>query len=86
MKLTELASDGYSIVLCDLPSMQEALHVVNQECASIQSNLSNSSSLRSLCTTCDVGVEDQVIALVDKAVNELGSLEVVRRSAAGLAF
>ncbi|KAF8597898.1 NAD(P)-binding protein [Ceratobasidium sp. AG-I] len=73
----KLASDGYSVVLGDLLSMEEALHLVNQECASIQSTLSNSPSLRSLHMACDVSVEDQVKALVDKAVNELGGLEVM---------
>lgn len=75
--LIELASEGYSVVLGDLPSTQEMLRLASQECVNIQCTLSNAPSLRSLYMACDVSVEEQVKELVDTAVNELGGLDVV---------
>ncbi|KAG8711331.1 hypothetical protein FRC08_016015 [Ceratobasidium sp. 394] len=64
-------------MLGDLASNQDALGTVQAECANIYKGLSGGSSLQSLIMGCDVTVEEQVNALVDAAVKELGGLNVM---------
>ncbi|KAF8597906.1 putative short chain dehydrogenase [Ceratobasidium sp. AG-I] len=72
-----LAADGYSLVLGDLPSSQEALSAVRRECASIYRTLPSRVSRESMQMVCDVSDEAQVNSLVDTAVSEFGGLEVM---------
>ncbi|QRV79063.1 Enoyl-(Acyl carrier protein) reductase [Ceratobasidium sp. AG-Ba] len=73
----KLASLGYSTVLSDLPSNQDALSSLQQECSKIYSELPNNSNLSSLQFLCDVAIESQVNELVDIAVNKFGKLDVM---------
>ncbi|KAG9096562.1 hypothetical protein FS749_008211 [Ceratobasidium sp. UAMH 11750] len=73
----KLASDGYSVILGDLPKSQRALSSVQQECSHIHNTLPNKAGLGSLYMACDVTIEEQVDALVGTAVNEFGQLDVM---------
>ncbi|KAF8597896.1 NAD(P)-binding protein [Ceratobasidium sp. AG-I] len=72
-----LAADGYSLVLGDLPTSQDALSMVKDECASIYTSLPSRVSRESMHAVCDISDESQVDSLVDTAVNRFGGLEVM---------
>lgn len=72
-----LASDGYSVVVSDLPNKKGPLTAVQQQCADIYKSHPQGSSLTALQVECDVTVESQVDNLVDTAVKELGGLNVM---------
>ncbi|QRV99781.1 Enoyl-(Acyl carrier protein) reductase [Ceratobasidium sp. AG-Ba] len=73
----ELASQGYSTVLGDLPSNQHALESVQQECSKRYNLLPNRTLRSSWHVPCDVTVESQVNELVNLAVEKCGKLDVM---------
>lgn len=72
-----LASDGYSVVVSDLPTKKDALTSVREECLNIYKAHPQGSLLTAIQVECDVTAEDQVDKLVDTAVKELGGIKVV---------
>ncbi|KAB5590070.1 3-ketoacyl-(acyl-carrier) reductase [Ceratobasidium theobromae] len=72
-----LASDGYSVVVSDLPTKKDALTSVREECLNIYKAHPQGSLLTAIQVECDVTAEDQVDKLVDTAVKELGGIKVM---------
>lgn len=74
----ELASEGYSLALGDVLSQQDGLKGVADECTKLQ-KASTVSGIepKIYYGSCDVTVESQVELLVQKAVDELGGIDVV---------
>lgn len=66
-----LAADGYNIALFDVPANKSKLEEV-------ASTIVNEKGKRAVVVAGDVSVENDVEALVKQAVDELGSLDVVR--------
>jgi NAD(P)-dependent dehydrogenase (short-subunit alcohol dehydrogenase family) len=64
-----LADDGFDVAVNDLPSNKENLDAVVKE---IQGK-----GRRSLALFADVSIEEEVKAMVDRVVKELGGLDVV---------
>jgi NAD(P)-dependent dehydrogenase (short-subunit alcohol dehydrogenase family) len=67
----KLAEDGYNVTLNDLPSKQALLDDVAKE-------IREKSGKKAIVVPGDVSKEEDVAALVDTAVKELGGLDVVR--------
>ncbi|CAE6476299.1 unnamed protein product [Rhizoctonia solani] len=73
----KLASEGYSVVVSDLPAKEEQLASVVQQIKEIHSSHHQNKSLSALEITCDVTAEDRVDNLVNTTVAELGRLDVM---------
>jgi NAD(P)-dependent dehydrogenase (short-subunit alcohol dehydrogenase family) len=67
----QLARDGLDIAIDDVPSALERMEEVVNEIRKI--------GRKAIAITCDVSKEDEVKAMVDKTVAELGRLDVVRK-------
>jgi NAD(P)-dependent dehydrogenase (short-subunit alcohol dehydrogenase family) len=65
-----LASDGLDVAVSDIPTKVQQLENVVKEIEGL--------GRRGLAVPCDVSKEDNVITMVEKAVSELGKLDVVR--------
>lgn len=66
-----LAVDGYDVALNDIPSNSANLEAVREKI------LATGPTRRCVLCTGDVSEEEDVIALVERTVSELGSLDVV---------
>ncbi|CAE6453809.1 unnamed protein product [Rhizoctonia solani] len=75
--LSNLASHGYSLALGDLLSKQPPLKQVADECIELQKASNSVHKPRAYFGSCDVSVESQVELLVEKAVNELGGIDIM---------
>ncbi|CAE6448722.1 unnamed protein product [Rhizoctonia solani] len=73
----KLASHGYSLALGDVSSNQQRLKQVADECTEIQKDSNLSHKPKTCYGPCDVSVELQVESLVERAVNELGGINVM---------
>ena len=67
-----LASDGYDVVVADLPTQRRAVDGVVQQ-------IKEANGRRAIAFEVDVSKENQVKSLVRAAVDQLGGLDVVRR-------
>jgi NAD(P)-dependent dehydrogenase (short-subunit alcohol dehydrogenase family) len=67
-----LAQDGYHVGLADLPRQEALLEEVKQEI------ITNNSGIQAIKLHVDVSSEENVKAIIDTTVKELGSLDVVR--------
>jgi len=67
-----LASDGYDVVVADLPTQRRSMDGVIQQ-------VKETTGRRAIAFEVDVSKEDQVKALVRVAVDQLGGLDVVRQ-------
>lgn len=65
-----LASDGYDVVVADLPQQRSSVDGVVEQ-------IKTTTGRKAIAFDVDVGKEDQVKALVQVAVDELGGLDVV---------
>jgi NAD(P)-dependent dehydrogenase (short-subunit alcohol dehydrogenase family) len=77
--LLELASEGYSLALGDLSSKQDHMKDVASECIKLQKIAALGVEPKLYYGPCDVSVESQVESLVQKAVDELGGIDVVSK-------
>ncbi|CAE6457326.1 unnamed protein product, partial [Rhizoctonia solani] len=73
----KLASHGYSLALGNVSSNQQRLKQVADECTEIQKDSNLSHKPKTCYGPCDVSVELQVESLVERAVNELGGINVM---------
>ncbi|QRW21241.1 Enoyl-(Acyl carrier protein) reductase [Rhizoctonia solani] len=73
----KLASEGYSVVVSDLPAKQEDLISVVQQIQAVYRSRPSATSLSALHIECDVTDEDQVDGLVKTTVARLGRLDVM---------
>ncbi|CCO29760.1 (R,R)-butanediol dehydrogenase / diacetyl reductase [Rhizoctonia solani AG-1 IB] len=73
----KLASEGYSIVISDLPTKQESLTSTLQDIKDIHKSHPQSGSLSVLHIECDVTDEAQVDSLVNTTVTQFGRLNVM---------
>ncbi|KAL4257859.1 NAD(P)-binding domain superfamily protein [Pleurotus pulmonarius] len=69
-----LANDGYTIALNDVPSNLPSLTILKNEIESIKYGGQN---LRALSVPADMREEEQVKAMVEKTVRDLGTLDVM---------
>ena len=65
-----LADDGVDVVINDLPSEADKINEVVEEI--------KKKGRRSIGVAANVSVEEDVIALLDKTVQELGGVDIVR--------
>ena len=65
-----LADDGVDVVINDLPSEADKINEVVEEI--------RKKGRRSIGVAANVSVEEDVIALLDKTVQELGGVDIVR--------
>lgn len=65
-----LAKDGFSVVVNDIPSKLEKL-------AQLQQEIQSEGNRRCLIVAADITLEDEVRALVDRATQELGGVDVL---------
>ncbi|CAE6536411.1 unnamed protein product [Rhizoctonia solani] len=72
-----LASHGYSLALGDIASKQQLLKQVTDECIEYQKTSNATNELKACFAPCDVSVESQVELLVEKAVKELGGIDIM---------
>ncbi|CAE6419162.1 unnamed protein product [Rhizoctonia solani] len=72
-----LASHGHSLALGDVSSNQQRLKQVAGECIELQRAANSTPELKVYYGPCDVSVESQVESLVEKAVNELGGIDIM---------
>ncbi|CAE6345849.1 unnamed protein product [Rhizoctonia solani] len=73
----KLASEGFSIVVSDLPAKRDSLVSVVQQIKDIHRSHPRLSSFSALHIECDVTDEDQVDSLVSTTVTQLGKLDVM---------
>jgi NAD(P)-dependent dehydrogenase (short-subunit alcohol dehydrogenase family) len=66
-----LAADGYDVALVDLERTNKALDALSREIKAANPNS------RTISVSTDVSIEDEVEAMVQSVVKELGSLDVV---------
>ena len=64
-----LAQDGFNVVINDLPSLSDKLQDVQKEIVALNK--------KCVIATADVSKEEEVKSMVEKAVTELGGLDVV---------
>ncbi|CUA66940.1 putative pectate lyase E [Rhizoctonia solani] len=74
---SDLASHGYSLALGDIASKQQLLKQVTDECIEYQKTSNATNELKACFAPCDVSVESQVELLVEKAVKELGGIDIM---------
>ncbi|KAG8731800.1 hypothetical protein FRC11_002274, partial [Ceratobasidium sp. 423] len=72
-----LTSHGYSLALGDISSKQQGLKQVADECIESQKASNSTHELKVCYGPCDVSIESQVELLAEKAVSELGGIDVV---------
>lgn len=70
----QLAKDGYSMALNDLPSSVRLLNDLKRDLTG------RNPEIKAIVTTGDITLETEVQRMVDETVRGLGSLDVVRTS------